>query len=899
MVPGPQSGRRPADLQIVAVTVAALAGILAPSVLLAQTPEAPPGEQELLGAPRVLQAIPVRDAPPVIDGRLDDPIWQEAPKARGLTQRWPDAGHPATQQTTVRLVYDEEAIYVGMRLYDDDPDAIVAHIGRRNQMLDSDWARVLIDTNHDGRTAFEFAVTPAGSRRDVFHYDDTQSTVDWDGVWEVATSIDEEGWVAEFRIPLSQLRYSEARADGAPRVWGINFARFITRTWEQAWWAPSPPDVDRQVSLFGRLEGLEGLPSPGRLEILPYLSTDLTRGPADPGNPLHSSNELGARAGVDVRYGLTPELTLSGTVNPDFGQVEADPAVVNLTALETFFPEQRPFFQEGVDVLDFRLMGADGPPERLFHSRRIGGSPHYALEVPGGHTSTPSNVPILGATKLSGGLGGDWSVGVQSALTRSARAEVVDAQGETSRVVVEPPSHYGVLRAVRNLDRGRGNVGAIATTTHRSIDEAHLEFLHDAAYAGGLDGGIRFRDERYRARGWVAGSRVEGSPEALVRTQLSPVRFLQRPDAAHLDFDPGRRSLTGWAGEAGIERLTGRWTGRILGGARDAGFEVNDLGFQQLSDLRYGTATLDYNQYTPGDRLREWSASSTVMESRTFGGERLRRSASLRLSGELVSFWSGSVEVEHRAIHLGVHELRGGPALHLPAYTEGSLNLRSDLRRTLVGRMGVTYRGDHGWDGSVLSVQPSLDLRPSPRTRLQISPSVEWNRNPAQYIGTADPESDPAYLHGRIDQTTVDLTARISHAFTPELSLELYLQPFVSAGSYDEFSVVDDPRASDPAKRFRSLEADRAGGGSDEILLRDGARTHLLPDPDFKVRRLNANTVLRWEFVPGSTLYVVWTREEAVPGSDGTLDLRRDLSRLFGSEGTNVFMVKASYWLNP
>jgi hypothetical protein len=866
----------------------------APPVISAQRPA--DEARALAAADRVVHAVPVRGTPPVIDGKLDEPVWSEASPASDFTQRWPEGGAPSTQRTEVRVAFDDDALYVAMRMFDDDPAGIVAHVGRRNQMLDSDWARVLIDSSNDRRTAFEFAVTPAGSRRDVFHFDDTRSTVDWNAVWEVATQIDSLGWTAEFRIPLSQLRYAGGRT--GERVWGINFVRFITRTWEQAWWAPTPPDVDRTVSLFGELRGLEELPSPRRVEILPYLATDLTRSPHHSANPLRSPTELGGSVGLDVRYGLTPDLTLSGTINPDFGQVEADPAVVNLTALEVFFPEQRPFFLEGADIFDFRLMGADGPPERLFHSRRIGRAPQRSIDVPGGWVDSPSNVPILGATKLSGQFGGAWSAGVQSALTGGARARIIEPGGRVAREVVEPPAHYGVGRVARNVDGGRGNVGGILTGSHRRISDPAHGFVHDAAYAVGMDGSLRFADDRFRARGWVAGSRVEGTPEALERTQRSPVRYLHRPDADHLTFDPTRTSMEGLAGEGGLEKLTGTWTGRLLGGARGAGFEINDLGFQQFSDLRYGMAALAYNRYAPGDRFRDWSVTSGATEWQTFGGERLQRSAHVRMDGTLTSFWGGSLQVEHGAPRLGVRELRGGPAIRLPASTEARVNVRSDMRRPVVGRMGAAYRAEHGWEGRRITLQPGLDLRPTTRTRLLLSPRVEWNVNPAQYVATERSGPEPRYLHGRLRQTTVDLTTRLGHAFSPDLSLDVYLQPFVSAGSYDRFNRVVTPRASDPDDRFHPVPIERTGDGG-LLLASDQAGAFAFRDPEFKVRRLNVNSVLRWEFLPGSTLYAVWAREDSIPGEDPSLRLRSDLSKLFGGRGTSVFMLKASYWLNP
>ncbi|MBI4545328.1 MAG: carbohydrate binding family 9 domain-containing protein, partial [Gemmatimonadetes bacterium] len=442
-------------------------------------------------ARREIEAVRVRTTPPVIDGRLDDEAWTAASAATGFTQLEPRPGEPATQLSEARIAYDEDAIYVAARLPDTHPDSIVAQLSRRDDEVHSDWFYVAFDSYHDRRTAFVFAVNPRGVKLDAFLYNDTQDDESWDAVWDVATRIDSAGWTAEFRIPLSQLRFSAVGESAAPEYrWGVNFARRIARRNEFSFWAPVPPDASGLVSLFGELTGLRGLRPPRRLELLPYSVARLTREPGEAANLFYRENALFGSLGADLKYGITSDLTLTASLNPDFGQVEADPSQVNLTAYESFFPEKRPFFIEGADIFQFGIGLGDGDSgsEQLFYSRRVGRPPQHTPSAAGGFVDVPAATTIQGAAKLSGKTRAGWSVGVLSALTAAEEARLADSLGAARRQAAEPLSHYGVARLIKDFRQGQSALGAILTAANRRLDDQAFDFLPSAGYAAGVDG---------------------------------------------------------------------------------------------------------------------------------------------------------------------------------------------------------------------------------------------------------------------------------------------------------------------------------------------------------------------------------------------------------------------------
>lgn len=849
-------------------------------------------------------------APPTIDGRLDEPAWRTAPVATNFTQQRPSPGAPATERTEVRVLYDNHALYVGMRMYRRDHRNIAATVARRDYTGYSDWAQVMFDSYHDRRTAWRFAVNPAGVKKDVLEYDDGNGEdVSWDAVWEAAAHIDSLGWTAEFRIPFSQLRFNEPRQGDPPMVWGVDFIRDDASKNERDYWAPIPPAGPGFVSWFGDLTGLRDVPVPQRLELLPYTLGSDTRAPGDGTDPFFRPNDMSAKLGADIKYGLTANLTLTGALNPDFGQVEADPSVVNLTAFETFFPEQRPLFLEGEQFFTFNIgfpftgPGLNFSNDQPFYSRRIGRAPHGS--PPDGATfgDVPTATTILGAAKLSGKTQRGWSIGVLDALTRREEASYTDSARDLLRTPVEPLTNYAVARVSKDFRQGRSVVGGMFTAVDRNVGDGPLSWLPSSAYAMGFDGRHRFADDRYELDASAMGSWLRGSPESISRVEHAPGHWFQRPDAHYLRDDTTRTALGGFTTTAQLSKIGGNWRWSFAGLARSPGFDVNDIGYEQSADWLMGGAQLGYVSVTPGRHVRDWNLLATGVAGWGFGGE--RRSTGLNLSGGIdwLSNWSISLGLTHQWSALSIDALRGGPALRTPALTTLQYSVASDTRRRLSATVQGSASRESETGGYVLDVNPVLDLRAGGRTELSLGPDITRTSNPWQYIAQPAAPGAPRYLFGSIRQTTVSLTARASFSFTPTLSLQVYAEPFISAGAYSSFKEVASPRASRFDERFHTFTPA-------ELSYDDSSATyHVRPasaptsgfdfaNPDFNFKQFRSTTVLRWEYRPGSTIFVVWSQGRSATTPIGTFNLNRDVRALFGANATNTVLVKVNYWVN-
>jgi hypothetical protein len=887
--------------------VAACSTVLVGGQLQAQTtaaraaPDAPP----VTGAEttrRALEALRIVGTRPVIDGLLDDDIWTAASFGTDFVQLQPTPGAPATERTEVRVAYDEAALYIAARMYDAQPDSIVAQLARRDQVVYSDWIFVAVDSYFDRRTAFVFAVNPRGVKADLMLFDDTRQDESWDAVWDATARIDSLGWTAEFRIPLSQLRFSAAVGPDREQTWGINFMRRIARRNEESYWAPLRRDADAVVSAFGDLSGLRGLGAPRRLEVQPYALSRVTRAPGDAANPFYSATAGRLDGGADLSFGVTSDLTLTATMNPDFGQVEADPAVVNLSAFESFFGERRPFFVEGADIFRFRLGMGDDNDEQLFYSRRIGRAPQGSL--PGGTRwhDTPEAARILGAAKLSGKTGG-WSVGFMNAMTDRAEARYATGDGSIDRHSVEPFTNYAVARVIRDFRDGGSAVGIMATATNRRLEEDHLLHLRRAAYTGGLTARHRFGQGRFQLSGWLAGSHINGDTLAIRLAQQAPARYYQRPDAPAGRFDPERTALSGWAGSIEIAKNGGghwRWATALNG--RSPGFEINDLGFQNSADEIVHGAYVGYDQFRPGSIFRRWRINLNQWNGWTFDGTHIAAGGNINGNFELPSFWGGALGFNHDRPQLSRHALRGGPALRTFARSNVWFHTYSDRRTPINASLNGNYAFEQETGGRSYAVSPTLRIRASSRAELSLSPRYAVNRAAWQYVARRTVADQPYYVFAELDQTTASLTARLSYTFTPTLSLQFYAQPFISAGAYGGFMEVADPRGAGFDQRFRRYDADAVdwdGAAREYGIDRNGngAADFMLPDPNFNVKQLRTNTVLRWEYRPGSTLFLVWSQGRSQRDATGSFDFGRDLGDLWSLPATNVLLLKVNYWL--
>ena len=613
----------------------AAALLLAPGTVSAQAPRATtlaPQQTAIPAGPVVMEAVRLIGEEPVIDGRADEAVWAQAPVAGDFRQFEPKEGEPASQRTEARVLYGSDALFVAIRAFDTAADSIEGQLTRRDQNSYSDQVAVIIDSYFDKRTAFHFGVNPVGVKNDVYRFNDTNEDSNWDAVWDAATSRDAEGWTAEFRIPYSQLRF---RA-GAEQTWGINFLRKVARHEEQSVWADTRRSESAIVSKLGELRGLRDLSPPRRIEVMPYSLAKLDRAPGDEADPFYSKNEFSSAVGADVKVGVTSSLTLDLTLNPDFGQVEADPSQVNLGVYETFLSERRPFFVEGSNLFSFTDFG-------IFYTRRVGRPPQgHADPGTNGYADTPDQSTILGAAKLSGKTAGGWSIGIMDALTSEESAELAPAIGPRREEPVEPLTNYLVARVSKDFRAGKSTVGGIATAVTRDGSVADRFDLRSRAFSAGLDARHRFSADKWELQSWAIGTRVEGSEEAIAQTQRSSARYFDRPDADHVSFDPTRTTLSGLSAGVNVNKISGgHW--RLGGGlnTRSPGFESNDAGFMDNTDFVNPWAYAGYDQSTPQGIFRRWRLNFNGYDEWTYGGEHVGGGGNVNGNFQFSNFWGG------------------------------------------------------------------------------------------------------------------------------------------------------------------------------------------------------------------------------------------------------------------
>jgi Domain of unknown function (DUF5916)/Carbohydrate family 9 binding domain-like len=895
--------------------LALLLALLAPAAARAQA--SAPAQPAAAAAPATKTVAVTRytGEAPKLDGVLDDAAWAQARVlATDFVQRAPNPGSPATLPTEARILIDGEALWVAMRMHDPSPDSIVAPVARRDLSgVSSEWAHVFVGSYADQRTAFRFSVNAAGVQKDVFHSNDYDEDIGWDAVWQSAARVDSAGWTAELRIPLSQLRFS-----AGVESWGLQLTREIARRNEIVDWSPVRPERSGFISQAGLLTGLTGLRPVRRLEVLPYTVARVTREPEPQGSngtgPFWRENETFGTVGADLKYGLTSNLTLTATLNPDFGQVEADPSQVNLTAFETFFQEKRPFFTEGSDIFRFNVSfpygvrGGSFGNDQPFYSRRLGRQPQ------GGYpdnlfADAPQNTTILGAAKLSGKTASGWSVGVLDALTAEESLNYLDPDSARRTAVVEPMSNYFVARAIKDFRAGNSAVGGIFTATHRDVDQddPRLSWMTDQSYMAGLDGRHRFGGGNFELTGAVAASHVRGSEDAIVGIQLRPGHLFQRPDASHLSVDADATSLTGWLADVKVEKTGG---GHLRGGlyahARSPGLEMNDLGFQRTTDWLLQGMWIGYNQFNPQGPFRRWNANVNAWNGYNFGGEHLATGVNFNGSFNLKNNWGGYGGFDHEFEALRADFLRGGPAIVGPSYTAWWSGVFTDGRRLISGELSAGGFQEWGTAGREIWVNPFVSYRPSGRLRLSVGTNFSKRQDPWTFVSNpVDSTQTQRFVIANIDQTTVGLTTRLNYAFTPNLTLEFYAQPFVSAGDYSDYREVTEPQADEFDDRFRRFGTgeliDQGNGFFGVDRDGNGVQEYDFRDRDFNFKELRSNLVVRWEYRPGSTVFLVWSQGRQNFENPGDFRLNRDFRRLFDggrSPSTNVLLLKVNWWLD-
>jgi hypothetical protein len=807
-----------------------------------------------------------------LDGLDTEPAWGLVVPLGSFRQYEPELDAAPTHPTEFRVLYDDDDLYVFVRAFDSEPDSILRALARRDEMGPADRIGVYIDSYQDRRTGFVFFVNPDGVRRDFTVFNDSNQDDSWDGVWDVATRVDSLGWTAELRIPLSQLRYASAER----HTFGFGVRRTIERYPESSAWPPYSRTTPGVMSQLGSLQGLEGLGRGNRLEITPYAVTrNVTE--ARPEGGYHHPQEFSA--GADLKVGITPNLTLDATVNPDFGQVEADPAELNLTAFETFFQERRPFFVEGTGLYQFRLncyIVVDcSSNEGLFYSRRIGRSPSL-LDAYGDET-TPTATPIAAAGKLTGRTAGGLSFGLLEAVTQH-----VEGPAEQT---VEPRANYAVLRAQQDLRGGDAGIDWIATAVNRANDSFTSPYLHQSAYTLGMSGRNRFASRRYEVFGSVAFSRVAGSPEAITRTQTSSAHYYQQPDDDPV-LDPRRTSLSGYAAQIKFGKYGGgitRFETSLV--TQSAGFEVNDLGYLRRADIRDWSTWGQLSFQSPTSVYRWASVNGNTWHHWNTSGDRIE--SAVNVNGHLGLHNNWDVHAGGTLGRLGGawcdRCTRGGPLLRRSPSLFPWFGVNGDGRRLVQPGIWVNLGfWDEGRSRST-SLGPYLNFRLSTSFTMRVGANLYRADDESQWFGNfTDGSGVTHYTFARLDQRTVSMNVRLRYTATPDLTFEFYGEPFASNGTYTDVREVSaTPGAGDYEDRFQPY-APPAGAPL-----------------AFSFKQLRTNAVLRWEYLPGSTLFLVWAHgREGFAADEERKSWQDELGGLMDLDPDNTFLLKVSYWLN-
>ena len=821
-----------------------------------------------------IEATSITDAVPTairVSGEISEEVWQRATPIDAFVQREPSEGGEPSQRTEFRVVFDATTLYVKVRAFDTEAAKIATYLTRRDADSPSDWVRVLVDSYHDKRTAYEFAVNPSGVKQDRYWFNDKDRDDGWDAVWDVKVARDQGGWSAEFHIPFSQLRFTPTGAN----TFGFAVSRTIGRLNETSTWPLLARSAPGYVSSFGEVGGLSMTASPKRLELLPYAVTDLTRErPGD--DPLARASNPGASVGMDMKYALTPGLTLTTTINPDFGQVEADPAVVNLSAFETFFSERRPFFVEGSGMFRFDSDCMDGPCQ-MFYSRRIGRSPQGVGDLPSGanvYTESPAQTTILGAGKLTGRVG-RFSIGAMTAVAQPEYAIVLDLT-QKYRQPIEPLTTYSVGR-VRREYANQSSVGFIFTATNRQLADAMRSTLASSAYSGGTDWDLRIK-KNYSVTGYLVASTVRGEAAAITTIEQNSRHYFQRPDAQSLVLDQDATSLNGTSGRIGIGKIAGqhvRFNAQV--GFKSPGFDLNEVGFLRRADETWMSNWFQIRSDKPNKWFRSRNFNINQWATWNADGDRLFGGQNVNGNVTFLNSWSTGGGFNWQQMGFDDRLTRGGPAGFTNGYRTGWWWLESDARR----RLSVNLFNGGGSNGVGSWFRDhEIEATYRPMSALTFTQGVRVNRqvNNDQWVGLVTDTRDH-YTFAHIDQTTVALTERVNYTLTPNLSVQIYAQPFVSAGDYTAFKELVNGRSRAYDGRYAPFAF--TGG-----------------DPDFNVKSFRTTNVLRWEYKPGSTLFVVWQQARQNDDVPAGFQFGRDVHNIFAVAPRNVFLVKLAYWLN-
>lgn len=841
-------------------------------------------------------------AAPDIDGVLNDPAWLDVPwGGNDFRQLNPDKGKPASVQTRFKILYDDKNLYVGIQCLDPDPSKIIRRMSRRDS-FEGDMVEINLDSYYDKRTAFSFTASVSGVKGDEYvsnNGDDWDAG--WEPIWYLQTSIDAEGWNAEFRIPLSQLRFTNKQE----LVWGLQITRIFFRNQERSIWQYIPPDAGGWVHLFGELHGISGVRPQKQLEIQPFVVAQTETFQSEEGNPYRTGKDNGLNAGLDAKIGITSDITLDLTVNPDFGQVEADPSQVNLTAFELYFQERRPFFLEGNNILNFPVGQLSN--SNLFYSRRIGRPPQLsAITDPDDeddgvaeYVKPNRNSTILGAAKITGKNKKGFSWGVLESYTQREFAEI-DSAGVKREQAIEPATNYFVSRVQQDINKGNTLIGGIFTAVNRRMrgNKIMMDNLHSDAYTGGMDFTHHWKKRTYYVTGRASFSHVRGTKEAIANTQKSSERFFQRPDNFHKEFDPDRTSLTGTGGQF----IIGKKSGNIISDLgviwQSPEYDLNDIGFLPQTDNITQWFWMQYRVLEVKGITRWRRFNVNQWREYDFGKRNVATGYNVNAHAQFKNFWSTGGGITFNRDNISNADLRGGPSMRYPGGTYFWNYINSDSRKKLSTRVSTEFfRGRENYSRNS-SINADFSYNPVNALNISLSTSYFRNHNQMQWVTSADDENTK-YIVGEIDQTVLRLSMRVTYMITPNLSVQYWGQPFGTIGKYRNFKTITDSRAEEYADRFAPIHSTSLQVSEDIYRVDlDGNGMHEFEfnKPDFNFGQFRSNMVIRWEYIPGSTLFLVWTRERNggfYEDSEGKV--YRPYRFDFPDKAYNIFLVKFTY----
>jgi len=759
-----------------------------------------------------------------IDGLLDEGFWQKAPRSGEFIQFQPDEGEPASESTFVRVAYDDQALYVGMEMYDSEPDKIISRLTRRDRYVENDLVNVIIDSHHDHQTAYAFVVSVSGTQRDCYYYNDDWSDDSWDAVWESATRTTNWGWTAELKIPFHCLRFA---CEENP-VWGFYCSRRIARKSELDRWIYIPESASGFVSHFGHLKGLKNLTPPKRLEILPYVVSYEETEAKSLGNP--DGRDFFGNFGFDLKYGITSNITLDAAVNPDFGQVEQDETILNLSTFETWYPEKRPFFLEGFKIFE--------TPFDLFYSRRIGKSPSGNPDGVDYFIDRPSATTILAAGKITGKTKGGTSIGILEAVTQKEKAEFMHEDQYRKKEVVEPEANYFVARAMQDVLKN-SHVGIMATAVNQK--DFH------PAYTGCVDWTLRFHNGDYQGKGQLMGSKT--GPEE-----------------------------DGWGTWLSFEKQGGEYIrGSISAEYLDRGVDLNHMGFLTRDDYKEIWGWVQYRTTKEWWIIRKTWNNLNIGLADNLSGVKLTRGGNFNNSIELVNFWTlgGGIWRDFDNIYSDV-ETDGGPPAPIPIGQNWWVWLETDSRRWW--QINPYFEMGDTWDGRFKTYSLWLTLQPRSNIEISGGPGYYRNDDVSRYLTCLEDENGDRTddIFGEQHVRRFDMTLRGTFTFSKNLTLQVYAQPFMAAVDYRNFKKLVPPDG------FEYVDTTVYNEKEEE--------------PDYNWKSFNSNVVLRWEYRPGSTLFLVWTQAREVSDGLGDFKFKRDWNNLFDTIPGNTFLIKLNYW---